>query len=319
MPDCFTLSARAFPRARLGLIVSPIAFLVLSNAALAGDGRGIAWRTDFASAQAEAKARNLPLWIQFTGPWCIFCRKMDANAFVEPAIVARSQSRFVPLKLRSDANENLVAQFGITSLPSSVVLSPSGKSILAQSAGYSDPYEFALVLDRAWANALVDPGILAISGYCPVKLVEGKGRVAGDPRLAVFHDGHAYRFADVAARDLFLKDPERFLPSDGGRCVVSKKDAQREAIGDPAFGATYNGRLYLFADAASRAKFAESPDAYSGVDIAENGLCPHCKRLHNKEVAGKAEFAATHSGKRYLFPDDTHRQAFRVAPDRYLR
>ncbi|MDB5351399.1 MAG: hypothetical protein JWN86_2646 [Planctomycetota bacterium] len=319
MPDRSTHPARAFARARLGLILSPIALVILANAAVAGEGRGIAWRTDFASAQAEAKARNLPLWIQFTGPWCIFCRKMDANAFVEPGIVARSQSRFVPVKLRSESHENLVAQFGISGLPSTVILSPSGKTILARTEGYSDPKEFASTLNGAWANALADPGVLAMSGYCPVRLVQGQGRIKGDPRLAAFHDGHAYRFADVAARDLFLKDPERFLPSDGGRCVVTRKDAKRDAAGDPAFGATYNGRLYLFADAASRSRFADSPETYSGLDIAENGLCPHCKRLQNKDVAGKAEFAATYSGKRYLFPDETHRQAFRIAPDRYLR
>ena len=101
-------------RACLGLAILPLALVTLGSAARAGDGRGVAWRSDFASAQAEAKARNVPLWIQFTGPWCIFCRKMDATTFVEQGIVARSQGRFVPVKVRSDAHENLAAQFGIT-------------------------------------------------------------------------------------------------------------------------------------------------------------------------------------------------------------
>ena len=132
----------------------------------------------------------------------------------------------------------------------------------------------------------------------------------------MFHDGHAYRFADAQARDAFLKNPESYLPSDGGRCVVTRRDSARQAPGDARFGAIYNDRLYLFADAPALAKFAADPDAYSGVDLADEGRCPHCKGL---KVAGKPEFAATHSGRRYLFPDDTHRQAFRLAPDRYLR
>ena len=315
MPDRSTRPPRVPPRALMGLMI--VASLTVS--ARAGEGRGVAWRSDFAAAEAEARARNVPLMVQFTGPWCIYCRKMDMFTFVDPAIVARSQSRFVPVKVRSDAREDLMARFGISGLPATVILSPSGKLILGRTTGYSDAPAFASILDSAWANALDDPLVLAMSGYCPVRLVEGKGRVKGDPRLAVFHDGHAYRFADVAARDRFLKDPESYLPSDGGRCVVTRKDASKTVAGDPRFGATYRGRLYLFADGPARDKFATDPDGYHAVDLADNGACPHCKGTAPAPVAGRPEIAATHSGKRYLFPDDAHRQAFRAAPDRYVR
>ena len=318
MPARFTRPARVPPRALLGFLLLTI--LDLSTAtAFAGESGTVPWRNDLATAQAEARARNLPLWIQFTGPWCIYCKKMDMFPFADPAVVARAQTRFVPVKVRSDAYQDVVAQFNITSLPATVILSPSGRLILAQSQGYSDAPEFAGILDGAWTNALDDPAILAMEGYCPVKLVEGKGRVKGNPRLAVFHDGHAYRFADISSRDTFLKDPEHYLPTSNGLCVVSLKDTKKPAVGDPKFGATYHGRLYLFADEPSRLKFAAAPDLYSNIDIADNGTCPHCKTTEKKPVAGKSEFTATHSGKRYLFPDDTHRQAFRAAPERYLR
>jgi YHS domain-containing protein len=243
---------------------------------------------------------------------------MDMFTFADSAIATRA-TRFVPVKVRSDAREDLVLQFGVSGLPSSIILSPSGRLILGRSDGYADAATFAGALDSAWANHLADADVLAIEGVCPVRLVEGKGRVAGDPRLAVFHDGHSYRFADNAAREAFLKDPERFLPSDGGRCVVTHKDEQKETPGNPRYGATYNGRLYLFTSLDARAKFAAEPEVYSQVDIADNGACPHCKGGDGKQVTGSPKFAATHSGRRYLFPDDAHRQAFRAAPDRYLR
>lgn len=309
--------ARVPPRA-----VTLLAIALLTAAptfALGGDGRSVPWRTELAAAQAEARARNVPIWLQFTGPWCVYCRKMDLFTFSDAAIASRAKARFIPVKLRSDAYEELVAQFGITGLPATVILSPSGRTILARTDGYSDASQFAATLDNAWANALGDADILAMNGFCPVKLVEGKGRVEGDARLAVFHDGHAYRFADRSARDAFLKDPEKYLPSDGGKCVVTRKDTQKAATGDPKFGATYHGKLYLFASDSARSKFAAEPETYAGVDIADNGRCPHCKGASEKDVAGKPEFATTHAGRRYLFPDDEHRQAFRAAPDRYVR
>ena len=309
--------ARVPPRALSALALVSLVFL--PTFALGGEGRSVPWRSDLAAAQAEARVRNMPIWLQFTGPWCVYCRKMDLLTFNDAAVASRAKARFIPVKLRSDAHEDLLAQFGITGLPATIILSPSGRAILARSDGYSDASEFAAKLDGAWANALADPDILAIGGYCPVRLVEGKGRVEGDARLAVFHDGHAYRFADRSARDAFLKDPETYLPSDGGKCVVTRKDGEKAASGDPRFGATYHGRLYLFASDKARSKFAADPDTYAGIDIADNGRCPHCKGSGVKEVAGKPEFATTHAGRRYLFPNDEHRQAFRTAPDRYLR
>lgn len=314
MTNPLARSGRVPPRALIALIL-----LSASNSLLAGDGRTVPWREDLATAQAEARARNLPLWIQVTGPWCVFCKKMDMFPFADPGVIGRANASFVPVKIRSDLHQDLVAQFGIRSLPATVILSPSGKLILGRSQGYSDAAEFAAILDGAWGNALADPEVLAMQGFCPVRLVEGKGRIAGDARLAAFHDGHSYRFADAEARALFMTDPEKYLPSGGGVCVVSLRDDKRPTPGDPRFGATYHGRLYLFADESARSKFAADPDGYSGVDIADNGLCPHCKTTDKKTVFGKPEFAATHSGRRYLFPDDEHRQAFRAAPDRYIR
>ena len=318
MCDRSPLASRLLARVCLGLI-SSLALLIPATAAKAGDGRGIAWRTDFASAQAEARARNLPLWVQFTGPWCLYCRLMDQNAFAHPDVVSRAETRFVAVKVRSDVYENLVVHFSVSSLPTTIILSPSGKMILGRTKGYNDTASFTAMLDGAWANALADPDILALAGYCPVSLVQGKGRVAGDANLALFHDGHSYRFANAASRDLFLKDPEQYLPSDGGNCVVSHKEKKQETTGDPKFGANYKGRLYLFANLDAQAKFAADPDAYSTIDVAANGDCLHCKTTDGKTVAGKPEFAHTRSGKRYLFPDETHRQAFRASPERYIR
>ncbi len=210
MPDR-SLSPAQLARVRPGYFA--LLLVLVPALANAGENYGIAWRTDYASAQAEATARNLPLWIQFTGPWCIYCHKMDRETFPDAGIVARSQGQFVPLKLRSDVHEELVARLGVSGLPATVILSPTGSVILGRTSGFADPFNFASLLDGAWVNHTASPDLLAIEGFCPVRLVQGKGRVAGKPEVALFHDGHVYRFADVAARDLFLKDPEKYLPT----------------------------------------------------------------------------------------------------------
>ena len=51
-----------------------IAYTMTAELSAAADPHTIAWRSDFDKARAEAKARNLPVLVQFTGPWCSYCR-----------------------------------------------------------------------------------------------------------------------------------------------------------------------------------------------------------------------------------------------------
>src|SRR5437879_1561505 len=113
---------------RVGFLAS-IAFGLVGPVAsrpsiAADDPKKIAWREDLAQAQAEAKSRDLLLWIQFTGPWCINCRRMDRATFVHPAVITQSREQFVPVKLRSDEHEALAQSLGLTSLPSTVIVRP---------------------------------------------------------------------------------------------------------------------------------------------------------------------------------------------------
>src|ERR1700760_1458522 len=95
----------------------------------ADEPKKIDWREDLGRAQAEAKSRDLLLWIQFTGPWCINCRRMDRATFVHPGVVNQSREQFVPVKLRSDEHEALAQTLGLTGLPSTVIVRPNGEVV----------------------------------------------------------------------------------------------------------------------------------------------------------------------------------------------
>ena len=107
---------RTNPTTRAGarrLVGLGLAWLALAPAAApADDGRAIDWRLDLTLAQREAKARNRPLWIQLTAPWCHYCHKMDRESFTHPRVVAQACRRFIPVRLQADSRlkwENVVA------------------------------------------------------------------------------------------------------------------------------------------------------------------------------------------------------------------
>lgn len=289
-----------------------IALMVLSAHVHPASAGSIAWRPSFEAALAEGRRTDRPVWVQFTGAWCPYCRRMEQETFVRPEVVARARDRFIPVVVTSDDREDLVERHGIRAYPTTLVLGPTGET-LARLEGFAEAAEFLGFLDGA--RARLEP---ALGGSCPVSLVQGRGRIAGQSRLTARFDGREYRFANAEARAAFLADPERFVPRAGGHCVVSRVDRGLDIGGDPRFAIYYRDRLYLCADEAARRQFARDPARYADADLALDGICPHC-RAAGRIVPGQPRYVATHQDRRYQFPGPDHLAAFRAAPETFLR
>ncbi|AMV39448.1 thioredoxin family protein [Planctomyces sp. SH-PL62] len=316
---------------------------------------GLAWRSDYGQALEEARTSDRLLWIQFTGPWCPNCLRMEQDSFPAPAVVARSRSDFVAVKLRADVQEDLALSFGLTGLPATVLVDPS-RNVLGVHQGYLGPEDLDGLLGRAVASRaprhnvedLADAPRLArefvgppepsqiqiakvekpskieehveLSGYCPVSLVAEKRLVEGQAEYAVAHQGRVYKFANLVTFNLFRRDPDRYVPANNGRCPVEQLDQGKEAPGDPRFGALYKGRLYLCASKQDRLRFVGDPDRYATVGVEEQGNCPHCLAEAGVLVPGDPRYSLTMAGRSYWFPDDQHRNAFMsLAPSRTIR
>ncbi len=282
------------------------------TASAAEEPRKVAWRDDLGQAQAEAKSRDMLLWIQFTGPWCINCRRMDRSAFVHAGVVVESRERFVPVKLRADEHESLTSTLGLTTLPATVIVRPNGE-VVEKLEGYNDPESFEGFLQavaraegrsaeqvaaRARAKAAKDRAV-ALAGFCPVTLLKEQRLVAGKVELAAEHDGRVFRFADEARRAAFLERPDYFAPANDGRCPVSQVDRGDFLTGDPRWGVVYTGHLFLFKDGAERDRFAADPERYAHVDAQERSRCLHCRTRYSLASRTPGRFAATYRTSDY--------------------
>src|ERR1700677_3928125 len=212
----------------------------------ADDAAKIEWRQDLGQAQVEAKSRDLLLWIQFTGPWCINCRRMDRATFIHPPVVNHSRDHFVPVKLRSDEHEALAQSLGLTSLPSTVIVRPNGE-VVEKYEGYIEPESFDVTLagvlqregrspEQLAAKAKKKDDAVALAGYCPVTLLREQKLVPGRTDLTLEHDGRVFRFASEEERKTFRSRPDSFAPANEGRCPVSQVDRGDFHPGDPRWG-----------------------------------------------------------------------------------
>lgn len=295
----------------------------------------IVWRDDYGSALEEAQAANRLLWIQFTGPWCPNCTRMERDSFPHAAIIRHSRRSFVPLKLHADVHEQLALSFNLSSLPATIIVAPN-RDIIAIRQGYLSPAELDSVFRDALARRPENPAgpsplegpagspapaersaaeaknamRLALSGYCPVSLVCDRKLVPGQADYSVRHEGRTYRFATLLMSDRFRKEPRRFLPVNDGLCPVSAVERGVAKPGDPRWGILYRDHLFLCATREDQRAFLKNPDLYATVDVAEQGFCVHCLREKGLLVPGDPRHEVAHEGRRYWFPDLSHRDAF---------
>jgi hypothetical protein len=292
----------------------------------------IGWRHDLPRALAEARALDRLVWVQFTGPWCHNCLRMERESFNHPSVLGQAAAEFVAVKLRSDVHEELAVGYGLSALPATVILRPTG-TVVATTQGFLDPGSLAAFLRDALARegrpttarddtrlestAAQAPAerTPSLQGYCPVSLVENHRLVPGRRSLTVVHRGEVYRVAGESERGRFRSQPERYVPVNGGRCPVSQVDRGVFRAGSPRTGVLYEGHLYLCGDESDRQRFLQHPERYAHVDAADRGFCPHCWAHDDLLVRGRPEFSLTRGGRRYLFPDLSHLEAYRSTLD----
>lgn len=105
----------------------------------------IAWAADLKTGLAEARKTGRPVLVDFGAEWCGACKKLDAAAFRDPAVIGRVSAGFVAVKIDCDRDAALATRFNVTSLPTLLVLSADGKE-LGRRTGSGGPADVAQLL-----------------------------------------------------------------------------------------------------------------------------------------------------------------------------
>jgi YHS domain-containing protein/thiol-disulfide isomerase/thioredoxin len=140
--------------------------------------------------------------------------------------------------------------------------------------------EVPVVTDKAATSAA--GMLLAMEGYCPVTLRMTRAWKTGSSDITHEHEGQTFYFAAQEKRDEFKANPAKYAPRLLGcdPVVLSRNDLA--VRGSVKFGAYYEGELFLFQSAESRATFRKNPAHYAKLQ--------HTLRLEDvKKVATTAQ------------------------------
>ncbi len=115
----------------------------------------------------------------------------------------------------------------------------------------------------------------AMGGYSCVSLIQNRAWVQGSREFASMHRGIRYRFANQQQLNLFVKNPNRFVPVLQGDCLVSWVQGGVMIPGSSQFAAIYRNQIYLFSSQDHKLMFMRSPEKFT------NSLSqPTTGRLH---------------------------------------
>ncbi|MBN2296391.1 MAG: hypothetical protein JXM70_28440 [Pirellulales bacterium] len=114
-----------------------------------------------------------------------------------------------------------------------------------------------------WGKTRDNKTPIGLDGYCPVDLVRGEVWTLGDSRFAVEFEGRTYHMCGPQQHRAFRSNPERYAPVNAGNDPVLSFEENARKAGRTESCAVFEGRLYMFVNAQTMARFQADPKRYT--------------------------------------------------------
>jgi protein disulfide-isomerase len=89
--------------------------------------QGIHWQQDIETAKAMAGESGRLVLVHVVADGCGPCQALEANVFAQPGVAGAIEQRFVAVKLNANEFPAIAQGFGITRVPTDVILTPDGQ------------------------------------------------------------------------------------------------------------------------------------------------------------------------------------------------
>jgi len=341
---------RVRPRRMRGIVA--ILFCLVCRHVVSADEVGSGrWHTDFQKAEALAKENGVPLLVHFHASWCGPCRAMEADVLSSAEVLAALKSGVVGVKVDSDSRRDLVARYGVTALPTDIIISADGK-VLSKNVGspgrsayvarlmqFSAPVGSPPVRAAA-SNGLVaqapapgtpvtkasfeestppsvpvskseETAILALTNSATAPVVEKAASTPTESR-----EGSRQKLSEkpLAAMTRTLRRVSDQRIGLNGYSPVSLQESEKWQTGDMQFRSDFQGVCYLLSSAEELERFNASPEKFVP---ALHGCDPVA--LVNQQViqSGNIELGVSYQSHMYFFSTKHNRDEFLRNPAKF--
>lgn len=135
--------------------------------ATASAQQGVDWNAGgLESAKTAASRSNRLVLIHFYADWCQPCKTMDRDVFSRADVATAVQNDFVPVKINADHRPQTAKQYGVTALPTDVIITPDGQ-VVNRFSGRSDASQYVGKLTAIAANYRQQSPAMYAQGSAP--------------------------------------------------------------------------------------------------------------------------------------------------------
>lgn len=136
-------------RAKISLLCLAATGCLLTSTVFAQ--QSIQWQPTLDVAKRIAGQTNRLVLIHFWSPSCEPCRMMERDVFPRPDVAAAVESSYVAVKLAADHFPATARQYGVSALPTDVVITPQGQ-VLNKNVGSADAQKYVAMLNHVAAG-----------------------------------------------------------------------------------------------------------------------------------------------------------------------
>lgn len=249
------------------------------------------WQTSYEHARQLAAKHKLPLLLHFDATWCGACVRMEQDVLKRPEVLSILGREVIGVKIDADQNRDLISEFGISTLPTEVVVYADGSRGSQYSGATSLGSYVARLKSISGSNQAVvakseakvqetkqddsksvrsclivrhDGKMVGVGGFSPVALTVSKTWAKGTSLFRAEHEGVCYFLQSDAELQKFKADPSRYIPHLHGCDLVELYNENRVTAGAIEYGAFYKGQIFFFASLENRHRFESNPTWYTG-------------------------------------------------------
>ena len=294
-------------------ILAATCLWLAATGAQAAEGE-LRWEPTLDAAKRMGAQTNRFVLVHFWAPWCKPCLRLDSEVLSKAELGPDLSESFVAVKLNADNFPATARQYGVTSLPADIVLSPSGQPV----ARLSCPADYAQYVGQLRQVAVSAAGRVD-SPYADLNVPATATKpvaapVAPQMTAPAEQPGPSFAAAaplqPAAAPAMPAVDPSspyanvfRGQPAPAN-LSVSPATTPTMHVADPAA-------------AAAPMQTAAAPQAPSNPPLGLDGYCPVELVEHKRWVKGDARWGAIHNGRTYLFSGLEQQQRFLPNGDVY--
>lgn len=100
--------------------------LAMAGTAATAADEGVVWQPNLDTAMRLAAQTDRLVLIHFWGPNCRPCQRLEETVFPRPEFAAAVAAHYVAVKLNTDESPATARRYGITRIPTDVILTPTG-------------------------------------------------------------------------------------------------------------------------------------------------------------------------------------------------